>query len=372
MPSCTQGTTKIASCFFSVQDTGIGIPENRVGKLFQSFSQVDSSTTRKYGGTGLGLSISQKLVNLMGGEIEVDSTPGVGSTFLFTISVKVDKSGSPQFVPSGMLRLEGKRVLVVDDLETNRIILTKQTSKWGMVPVSASSGAGALELLSSGEDFDLVIIDMMMPEMDGFTLAKEIKKMPSRAHIPLIMLTSMGRDRFRGGDEVFDAFLVKPIKPEVLFTSIYAVLIREELEDTPVSKKSKYDHSLAEKYPMTILVAEDNLINQKVAQGIFRKLGYQIDIVSNGIEVLDVLGRRSYDAVFMDIQMPEMDGETATKLIFDRWAPEDRPVIIAMTAHALAEDRSKYLGIGMDGYVSKPIRVEELVDEITRTYKKDN
>lgn len=353
-----------ATLQFSVRDTGIGIPQDRMDRLFKSFSQIDSSTTRKYGGTGLGLSISKMLTNLMGGNIWVESEVNVGSTFFFTIQCKIDPEAKPKAFNTSHDQFAGKRVLIVDDIATNRTILTKQTTSWGMEPVAVSSGKEALAVLQSGEKFDMAILDMQMPEMDGFMLAKEIRKKIAEADLPLIMLTSMGRVQGREGDVKFSAFMSKPIKPSTLFETIYGVLVEQPISKRTESKSAVFETDLAERHPLHILLAEDNKVNQKVALGIFKKLGYTIDIVDNGLEVIRALNKKMYDVIFMDIQMPEMDGVEATHQIQDRWGAGNYPPIIAMTAHALEGDREKYLALGMDGYISKPINIRSLIETI--------
>ena len=346
---------------FSVRDTGIGIPANKIGKLFQSFSQVDSSTTRRYGGTGLGLAISSKLVENMGGNIWVESEEGKGSTFHFTIVVDVDADAAPQVSQSVQPALEGKRVIIVDDNATNRTILTKQTESWGMKPQAVASGAEALALLKQNADFDLAIIDMQMPEMDGFSLAQEIERMARYASLPIIILTSIMRKQTRSSDVKISAFLNKPIKTSNLFNALINVInVAPELKTAP-KKSVVFDPETAARHPLRILLAEDNIVNQKVALSILKRLGYRADVAANGLEVLDAVERQSYDLIFMDIQMPEMDGDEATRKIRARCDLKVQPYIIAMTAHSLEGDREKYIAQGMDDYVSKPIIIEELV-----------
>ena len=346
---------------FSVRDTGIGIPANKIGKLFQSFSQVDSSTTRRYGGTGLGLAISSKLVENMGGNIWVESEEGKGSTFHFTIVVDVDANAAPQVSQSVQPALEGKRVIIVDDNATNRTILTKQTESWGMKPQAVASGAEALAFLKQNADFDLAIIDMQMPEMDGFSLAQEIERMARYASLPIIILTSIMRKQTRSSDVKISAFLNKPIKTSNLFNALINVInVAPELKTAP-KKSVVFDPETAARHPLRILLAEDNIVNQKVALSILKRLGYRADVAANGLEVLDAVERQSYDLIFMDIQMPEMDGDEATRKIRARCDLKVQPYIIAMTAHSLEGDREKYIAQGMDDYVSKPIIIEELV-----------
>ncbi|MBN1231716.1 MAG: response regulator [Anaerolineales bacterium] len=345
---------------FRVRDTGIGIPEDMIHCLFQSFSQVDTSTTRKYGGTGLGLAISSQLVKQMGGKIWVESEEGKGSFFCFTIPVEVDTSAPSEIPLENQSTLIGKRILIVDDNETNRLILIKQTKPWGMIAHAYASGQEALSAIEDGMEYDVAILDMKMPQMDGFQLAQEIKDRKDTVDVPVIILSSMMRTHERGSDPEVYAFLNKPIKT----SSLYDMLISSLGEGMDKSKKGSQeriiDPSLGETIPLNILLAEDNLINQKIAKNIFKRMGYEIKIVNNGLEALEALEKENYDVVFMDIQMPKMDGETAVKEIRKRWPREKQTWIVAMTAHALEGDRERFLEMGMDDYVAKPIRIEEL------------
>jgi PAS domain S-box-containing protein len=345
---------------FSVRDTGIGIPADRMDRLFRSFSQVDSSTTRLYGGTGLGLAISKQLVELMGGRIWVESEVGKGSTFYFTIV------GRPAEVPrkaEARAVLAGKRVLAVDDLEINRAILTRQLESQGMKVVTVSSGAEALAILRDSAPFDVILLDMQMPEMDGVELAENIRLLPAHGATPAIMLTSLGRREVQS--QLFAAFLTKPVKAAQLFATLAQVLGTEPVDKAAAQVGINKD--LGKNYPLQILLAEDNAVNQKVATKILERMGYRADVVSNGSEVLQAVERQSYDLILMDVQMPEMDGIEATAKIRDRFG-ESRPWIIALTANALEGDRERYLGVGMDDYMSKPIRVEELAKALIHAF----
>jgi PAS domain S-box-containing protein len=350
---------------FAVRDTGIGIPEDRMEALFEAFSQVDASTTRRYGGTGLGLAISKRLAEQMGGTLRAESTPGRGSTFHVTIAAEVVAGPSPEELEA-IPQLEGRRVLIVDDNATNREILRRQTESWGMEPVDTESPVQALEWVVRGETFDLAILDMQMPDMDGLTLAKEIRGRRSAVQIPLVLLTSLGRDE-RGETEVFAARLTKPIRPSQLhdvLVGIFAPQLALQRVPTPASEAGE---APAEWQPLRILVAEDNAVNQRVALLVLGKLGYRADLAGNGREAIDALERQEYDVVLMDVQMPEMDGLQATREIRRRWpVPQRRPRIIAMTAGATEDDRRACLAAGMDDYVSKPIRQEELAAALSR------
>ena len=355
------------SLHFQIKDTGIGIPQDRMNRLFQSFSQVDSSTTRRFGGTGLGLVISKSLAELMGGEMWVESQIGIGSTFHFTVIAEA----APDYFyhtppPPASSVLQGKRVLVVDDNETNRIILSKQLAHWAMEPNTAVSGQEALDLLASGQKYDLGILDMQMPEMDGAMLAQTIRQQFSKAELPLILLTSLGSLPCKEAKPLFDLCLAKPVRASQLHDAVVTVLATKNNalpnnKEKVVQAIDLFDTQLAQKYPLHILLAEDNRVNQMVALRMLERLGYRADTVSNGLEVLQALHRQTYDVILMDIQMPEMDGEAATQVIRNQWQPQEQPYIIALTANALNGEREKYLASGMNDYVSKPIQVEALI-----------
>ena len=351
---------------FAVHDTGIGIPPERMDRLFQAFSQADASTTRRYGGTGLGLTISKRLVEMMGGQIRAESQAGVGSTFHFTILAETSPT-TARITPQGAQPdLSGKRLLIVDDNATNRRILTRQTESWGMLPKALPSGPQALELLHAGESFDLAILDMHMPEMDGLALAQEIQKKHSPDSLPLIMLTSLGPQPDDLQGVKFAAYLVKPIKPAQLHAAIQSVLEKRAAPKKKTAKLARLDEQMGQRHPLRILVTEDNPVNQKVAVSLLGRLGYLADIASNGIEALQALARQEYDVVLMDVQMPEMDGVTATARIRADFPRQRQPRLIAMTADALEGDRERCLAEGMDDYISKPVRVEELVQVLEK------
>ena len=346
---------------FAVKDTGIGIPSEKMERLFKSFSQVDASTTRKYGGTGLGLAISKRLSEIMGGKMWVESQVGVGSTFYFTISAiaasnyQVEKENSNE-------DFLGKRLLIVDDNATNRKILILQAESWGMFSCAFSSGVKALELMNRGIEFDLAILDMQMPNMDGVTLAREIRKHFHYQNLPLVMLSSLCKQEIaqQSTDINFAAILNKPLQRSQLYQVINRVLTKKLVKVNPST--TDVDNTEQNHVPdvnLRILLAEDNVVNQKVALLTLEKLGYRADVAGNGIEVIEALHRQSYDVVLMDVQMPEMDGLTATKEICKQWT-KSRPRIIAMTANAMQGDKEMCLEVGMDDYISKPIRVEEL------------
>ncbi|WP_423146268.1 two-component regulator propeller domain-containing protein [Rubrolithibacter danxiaensis] len=345
---------------FHVKDTGIGIPEDKLSRLFKAFSQVDSSTTRKYGGTGLGLAISERLVKLMEGSIWVESKEGHGTTFSFSINCQAAQHSLRQYANFDTSGNEGKSILIVDDNLTNLTILKTQLELWKLVPVMATSGKEALELLSSNAKYDLVIADMQMPEMDGIALAKEIKhKEPA---LSIILLSSVGDESRSKYPHLFSSVLTKPVKQNQLFKVVQMELKQKgqagQLED--IKKKAILSEDFAQTHPLNILIAEDNLINQKLATRILNKLGYEPQIANNGKEAVEMLQQHPFDIIFMDMLMPEMDGLEATRLI--RKDSVNQPQIVAMTANALPEDREECLKAGMNDYISKPIKLEELVE----------
>jgi CheY-like chemotaxis protein/HPt (histidine-containing phosphotransfer) domain-containing protein len=370
-----EGHDALYELTFSVRDTGIGIPEERIGRLFQSFSQVDASTTRRYGGTGLGLAISQRLTELMGGRISVTSGIGVGSEFRFAIRAPAAESLPAQARRdlSGIQHsIRGKRVLVVDDNATNRRIVTTHLDTWGLPARATASPLEAVEWIRAGERFDLGIFDMHMPEMDGVALARAVRAEPGGAALPLILFTSLGRREARAEEEGFAAYLHKPIKPSQLFDALVSVL-----GDQPVHVRERgvaqrqLDPDTARRHPLRILLAEDNVVNQKVALRLLAQLGYRADVAANGLEAVDAVGRQTYDVVLMDVQMPELDGFEASREINRRWSGGRRPRIVAMTANAMQGDRELCVAAGMDDYVAKPIRVEELVTALERTPRRE-
>ncbi len=349
---------------FAVRDTGIGVPPDRMGRLFQSFSQVDASTTRKYGGTGLGLAISKRLAELMGGRVWVESEVGRGSTFHFTIRAEASEGAEPVFESGDQPLLAGKRLLIVDDNETNRRIVELQTAPWGIESVSVESGAEALELLKRGERFDLMTLDLHMPEMDGLTLAEQIHNLCREGVAPLMMLSSSSTHVGDPRQELFASCLTKPVKASQLYNSFVKILfpkVGERWSTERVSADSQLDDTMAASHPLRILLAEDNSTNQKLALIVLGRLGYRADVAANGLEVLEALQRQPYDVVLMDVQMPEMDGLAATARVRADFAGERQPRIIAMTANAMQGDREMCLNAGMDDYVSKPFQTVELV-----------
>jgi two-component system sensor histidine kinase/response regulator len=365
---------------FQITDTGIGISEAAQRNLFQAFTQADGSTTRKYGGTGLGLAISKQLVELMGGEIGINSRLGQGSTVWFTAKFAKQPTGAvgATWSPGSLDQL---RVLIVDDNATNRKILSHQVASWGMIHREVDSGTRALELLQStaaaGAPFDLAVLDFMMPGMDGFELARRIKSDPEIAPVKLVMLTSFG-ERGHGAaarKAGVAAYLTKPVRQSQLFDCLADVIGAAPTvpapDVSPLPAKLVTRHTLKESAMMSrrlILLAEDNVVNQKVALRQLLKLGYRADAVANGREILEALERIPYDLVLMDCQMPEMDGYEATSEIRRREGTAKHTLIVAMTANALAGDRAKCIAAGMDDYVSKPVRPEELGAVLERMF----
>ncbi|MCX5811871.1 MAG: PAS domain S-box protein [Proteobacteria bacterium] len=363
-----------AKVLFTVADTGIGISAENMDRLFKSFSQVDASTTRKYGGTGLGLAISKHLVEMMGGNISVESIEGKGSKFLFTIVLEKQQT-TPESEARTREDIKGIHVLVVDDNDTNQRVLKAYLYSWGCRCILTSSGIEALRQLrqakSNNDPFDIAIIDMLMPGMDGETLGRIIKEDDDVKDIILVMLTSGGQrgDAARSKEIGFAAYLTKPVKSTQLFNCLATIIcgrqVTEKKEPAPFITK----HSIREdaKRMVKILVAEDNATNQKVAVRILEKLGYRADVVANGKEAVVAVDMIPYNLVLMDVQMPEMDGFEATGIIRNKEKLNGTHMpIIAMTAHALKGDKERCIEAGMDDYVSKPIQPKELVAAIER------
>jgi signal transduction histidine kinase/ligand-binding sensor domain-containing protein/DNA-binding response OmpR family regulator len=345
---------------FQIKDTGIGIPSDKIDKLFKAFSQVDSSTTRKYGGTGLGLVISEKLIKLMGGDISVRSEVDKGTVFTFTVKAKIS-SIKISTLPFNLEVLESKKVLVVDDNLTNLNIFKGQLEQWKMVPTLISSPHEALSYITGNDSFDIIITDMQMPEMDGIELALAIKKIAPK--IPIMLLSSISDTFYREHPDLFCSVLTKPAKQHILCRNIHNQIMSKErpvvVEKIRGIAAQKLSVEFAIHFPMNILVAEDYIMNQKLALRVLSKLGYEADLAENGLEVLEAIKHKEYDVILMDVQMPEMDGLTATMII--RQQMINQPVIIAMTANALQESRDECLRAGMDDYISKPINLEFLV-----------
>ncbi len=354
---------------FSVRDTGIGIPPDRLARLFKPFAQADASTAHRYGGTGLGLAISKQLVELMGGKMWAESVAGEGSTFHFTINVLAQAQTAPYPLAGRQEKLAGRRVLIVDDNATSRRVLAEQLARWGMIPCDAGDAQQAMSFLRDGNPFDLAILDAHLPGMDGFTLAAEIHQLPNTATLPLLLLTPLGaRPEAPAMASIsFVVFTVKPVKPEQFLETVIRTFsdIKPGLEKTapPVEH---HQTTFARRQPLRILLCDDNAINQKVAIRILQQLGYEPDLAVNGQEALDALDRKPYDLIFMDVMMPEMDGLEATRAIreFQKTGGKtnfnSRIVIVAMTAQAMQGDREKCIAAGMDDYLAKPVRPKDV------------
>jgi CheY-like chemotaxis protein len=359
-----------------VADTGIGIPQSKRESIFEPFSQADTSTTRKYGGTGLGLTISTRLVRMMGGKIWVESEAGRGSQFHFTIRLggadaKEIKLGT--IAPAELLR--GVKVLVVDDNRTNCRILEGMLGRWQMTPISVNGGASALTLLTAareaGEPFGLILTDMHMPDMDGFALVEQIRQRPELATATIMMLTSAGHrgDAARCQELGVSAYLLKPIRQSELREAVARVLgAREHDGAIPLITRFSLQDAREPGAYLSVLLAEDNLVNQRLAVRLLEKRGHRVAVAANGLEALQALEKESFDLVLMDLQMPDMDGFEATMGIREKEKSTGaHQAIVALTAHAMKGDREKCLAAGMDGYLTKPIRTQEL-DEMLEIY----
>lgn len=350
---------------FAVQDTGIGIPQENMDRLFRSFSQIDSSTTRRFGGTGLGLAISKQLAEMMGGEMWVESELGAGSTFYFTLHATEESVPERVYLTSTPEELHNKTVLIVDDNATNRQILELYTEKWGMIPLVAQNGCDALTILQNRDDISLAILDFQMPEMDGIMLAREIRDLHGGKRLPLFMLTSIGSDDIRRQAEElhFANYMHKPIKPSLVFDALVRHFgNRATTRRIMPNEELGINKELGKVHPLKILLAEDNIINQKVALRTLERMGFLADLASNGLEVIEALERQSYDVILMDVHMPEMDGLSATKAVRQMLPPTQQPKIIAMTAGVMADDREACKNAGMDLFIGKPFKPEQLSD----------
>ncbi|QEC66464.1 response regulator [Panacibacter ginsenosidivorans] len=351
---------------FKIKDTGIGIPQDKLDRLFKAFSQVDSSTTRKYGGTGLGLIICEKLVHLMKGNISVTSEEGKGSIFTFSIFTKPSAQLLTNYSNNESPAAEGKRVLIVDDNHTNRTILHEQLAQWNMEPVTAANAYEAISLLISEPELDLILTDMDMPGMDGVAFAQHVQnRFPE---LPVILLTSLCSSTITTTENLFTSVITKPIKLQMLYNEIKKALQKQvndtkQIEETFAQATPDFASvKLAQKYPLNILLAEDDMFNQMIAVQLLETLGYEITVAGNGRIAVEQLQQQQYDLIFMDVQMPEMDGYHATKYIRENFT--DSLVILAMTANAMDGDKDKCLSAGMDDYISKPINFEDLTNKL--------
>jgi PAS domain S-box-containing protein len=346
---------------FEVKDTGIGIPEEKLDRLFKPFSQIDNTTTRKYGGTGLGLAISTRLVELMGGKLEAESKSGEGTSFRFCLNLERTRVEIQRF--RNLEQLRGKHIMVVDDNQTNRKILDQMFRNYGMEVFSYSNPLEALAILKEGRHFDLGIIDMRMPDMDGLIFGKEASAIAPE--LPLLLYSSIGSSVLRSEiNRYFKGHINKPIRHDVLLNRMVNIL---ESRNTKQAEKSAVEsnvppNQIALDYPMRILLAEDNLINQKLAERVLEVFGYTIDIAENGKQAVDMMLEKRYDLILMDVMMPDVDGLEATRKIREIIPESMQPVIISVTANALKGDRELCLDAGMNDYISKPINTQELRD----------
>lgn len=363
-------TSQTYKLHFTIKDTGIGITPGGLERLFKSFSQVDNSTTRRFGGTGLGLAICHQLVTLMGGKIRVESDgiPGNGSTFYFSIIVEVPTTQPELYNAKHLSQLKNKQILIVDDHQPSRQNLVNYAKTWGLQAKAFSSGKKAVAAFPHSTMFDIAIIDKEMPDLDGIQFAQILRQQQGLSKIPIIFLSTIRGSEPKNQPLSLEVTLAKPIKPKKLCEVMFSLLAKS----VPPRKdhmQPLIDSQTAKRIPLRILLAEDNIVNQKVAQGLLNRLGYNIDVVQNGHEVLNAVEHQAYDVIFMDIQMPKMDGLEATKQIHQQY-PQRRPQIIAMTANALQSDEEAYLQAGMDDYIAKPIQIKQLVDMLSTCAEK--
>ncbi len=360
---------------FCVADTGIGIPSEKLETVFRPFEQVDSSTTRKFGGTGLGLAIVSHLVEMMNGRVWVESELGKGSSFHFIVSFQRSKQFAPEKSLDVTTRLNGRRVLVVDDNPTNRFILTETLSQWNMYPVEATGAEEAIELLEIAKDegamFQLLLLDLHMPGMDGYQLAQYLNGNPGLYAGPVIIMTSAHspEDGDRCRELGIAGYLTKPVKQSQLLHEINLVSCDSADCRSRFVRGNTFVQPAAMR-ELKILVAEDNPVNQKVVTRILEKVGHSVTIAANGKQAVEMASSGSFDLILMDVQMPEMDGFQATELIREHQKISgDVTPVVAMTAHALKGDRELCIEAGMDQYVSKPLQIKELlrvIDSVTQ------
>jgi signal transduction histidine kinase/CheY-like chemotaxis protein len=348
---------------FSVADTGIGIPADRLTSLFDSFSQVDRSTTRMYGGTGLGLAISKQLVEAMGGVLTVESTMGQGSTFRFSVTLAPARE-TRATGPDPGATLAGHSALIVDDSATNRRVVRLQLEGWGMRVADAPNSDAASELIESGANFDVVVMDMVMPGMTGEELAKRLRAGVATSHIPIILLSGRVDRTQIEQPELFFAFLSKPLRSARLQETMVDALASE----VPVDRRLLPRTEGMDATPMRLLLVEDNIVNQRVGRLLLEKLGHLVDVVGNGLEAVDAVSLAPYDAVFMDVQMPVMDGLTATTTIRGCHPPHGQPYIVGLTASVLIEDHQACTEAGMDDFLTKPARLDDYGAVLARAH----
>jgi len=364
-----------AQLAFNIRDTGEGIPTDRIVRLFRPFSQADSSTTRRFGGSGLGLAISRSLAQLLGGDIELTSTSPRGSTFRFTIQSKPCAAPEERHalisVPVPAAKLEGRHALIVDDNGANRRILENQLQRWGLACHACATPGMAIAHLREKGGIDVVLLDMMMPDMNGVELGAELHRLPGHGNLPLILLSSVTRDEMRAFDpaENFKVVLTKPVRQAALLEALHKALADAPPVDpsrpatAPTVTAPKLDPTVARDHPLRIIVAEDNIVNQKLITRLLQRLGYQMQLTNNGLACLEAVRRGNYDLVLMDCQMPEMDGYETTRRIRKGDAGDrNRELhIIALTASAMDGDRERCLKAGMNDYLTKPVQATDLV-----------
>jgi signal transduction histidine kinase/CheY-like chemotaxis protein/HPt (histidine-containing phosphotransfer) domain-containing protein len=364
---------------FAVKDTGIGIQPEQMGRLFQMFSQVDASTTRQYGGTGLGLAISKRLCELMDGAIWVESETGQGATFTFTLLADAaDKPASAQTHPP-VPAWQTKRVLVVDDNQIARQSVVAHLERWGLTVRATARPEEALHWLATGEVFDLALLDEHMPQMDGLSLAAALYQQPrpgdadlAPPELPLVLLSTSDQHESTAAKEAFTVVLPKPIKSAQLYQTLQTLFSASSCPAAAEQGRSLVETTLAARYPLRILLAEDNLVNQKVARALLKAVGYQCEVVNNGAEALAALELQPYDVILMDMQMPRMDGLEATRRICQLYPAAERPHIIALTANAMVGDREACFAAGMHDYLSKPVKQTDLERALERAVQSRN
>ena len=346
----------------SVRDTGIGIPANKMDRLFKSFTQVDSSTTRQFGGTGLGLAICKRLAELMGGKIWAESEAGKGSTFHLVLRTQASRNAHPDPLAALGEKLKGKKLLLVEDNGSNRRAFA-QYARWAGADLRAvANSKEALDRLSGGERFDAIVLDLQLPEMDGLTLAQFVRRVPGYETTPLLLLTDvrLRTDDPRPGAAGVSLFIYKPLRPAQIFDALVRAVEHMPRTEKKAPVSSEFDATMAGRLPLRLMLADDNLINQKVGVKMLQRLGYRPEVAANGVEVLKLLAQQPFDLIFLDVQMPEMDGLEAARRIHAQWPDARRPRLVAMTGNALEGDREKCLEAGMDDYVAKPVRIPEL------------
>jgi CheY-like chemotaxis protein/HPt (histidine-containing phosphotransfer) domain-containing protein len=349
------------SLHFSVRDTGMGIPPDKQHRLFKSFQQVDASTTRHYGGTGLGLAICKRLSEMMGGRVWVESAAGEGSTFHFTVQARAALSAMPPAWQNIQPQLAGRRLLVVEDNATNCRIIKHRCKQWGIEVETASNHPEALAMMASRQ-FDAAVLDQQLPGQEGLALAQAIRALPNGQSLPLVLLSSvrLRADDTRAMEAGISVFIHKPIRPAQMLDALCRAMSVQWQREKRAPASPSLDASFALRFPLRLMLADDNPINQKVGLSVLQKLGYRADVAQNGLEVLMALEKKPYDLILLDVQMPEMDGLEAARIVCQRWPDAKRPKIIAMTGNALLGDREKCLEAGMDDYISKPVRIGEL------------